>query len=359
LKEKEPDAEASGGQILSGELMSVKTIFITGANGEIGHGLIHYLAEEGGVHIIAMDLAPLDPAIKAKCHRIVTGDILDSHLLESLSTEHNFDTIYHLAALLSTRAERQPNLAHRVNVDGTLNLLEIAITQSRLQGREIKFIYPSSIAVYGLPDVQKKNAAGKVKETEWQYPRTMYGINKLYVEHLGRYYGSFYRQLDAEPLKGRVDFRSVRFPGLISAVTLPTGGTSDFAPEMLHFAAQNKRYECFVREDMRIPFMAMPDAIGALLNLQKAPRERLTRQVYNVGSFNPSAEEILTIIRKSFPQADIGFVPDPKRQAILDSWPADVDDSAARHDWDWKPGYPMEEAFAEYLIPAVKQRYAK
>ena len=108
-----------------------------------------------------MDLVPLDKSIRSKCHRIVTGDILDSHLLESLSTEHDFDTIYHLAALLSTRAERQPDLAHRVNVDGTLNLLEIAITQSRLQGREIKFIYPSSIAVYGLPDIQQKNHCGK------------------------------------------------------------------------------------------------------------------------------------------------------------------------------------------------------
>lgn len=339
--------------------MLVRTIFITGANGEIGHGLINYLAEEGGVHIIAMDIVPLDKSIRAKCHRLVTGDILDSHLLESLSTEHDFDTIYHLAALLSTRAERQPDLAHRVNVDGTLNLLEIAITQSRLQGRKIEFIYPSSIAVYGLPDVRQKHAAGKVKETDWLHPRTMYGINKLYVELLGGYYSSYYRQLDAEPLKGRVDFRSVRFPGLISAVTLPKGGTSDFAPEMLHYAAQNRKYNCFVREDVRIPFMTMPDAINALRLLQKAPREKLTRQVYNVGSFNPSAEEVQTLIRKSFPQAEISFVPDPKRQAILDSWPADVDDSAARQDWGWQPNYSLEDAFAEYLIPAVKQRYAK
>ena len=338
--------------------MSSKTILITGANGEIGHGLIEQLSEQGSVHIVAMDMVPLDESIRLRCHRIVTGDILDSHLLETLSTEHNFDTIYHLAALLSTRAERQPNLAHRVNVDGSLNLLEIAVTQSRLQGREIKFIYPSSIAVYGLPDIATKQLAGKVKEDQWLTPRTMYGINKLYTEQLGRYYANFYRQLDAEPPKGQVDFRGVRFPGLISAVTLPTGGTSDFAPEMLHMAAKNKPYTCFVREDTCIPFMAMPDAITALLKLQAAPREKLTRMIYNVGAFNPSAVEIFQIIQKAFPKPDVMFISDYRRQAIIDSWPTDVDDSSACADWNWQPKYNLEQAFAEYLIPAVRKRYA-
>ena len=339
--------------------MPIKTILVTGANGEIGHGLIEHLSEQGNVHIIAIDLVPIDETVRARCHRLITGDILDSHLLETLSTEHNFDTIYHLAALLSTRAERQPTLAHRVNVDGTLNLLEIAITQSRLQGREIKFIYPSSIAVYGLPNLDTKHSVGKVKEHEWLEPRTMYGINKLYVERLGRYYANFYRQLDAEPIKGQVDFRSVRFPGLISAVTLPTGGTSDYAPEMLHSAARDKHYDCFVREDSRIPFMAMPDAVIALLKLQAAPREKLTRIVYNVTAFNPSARDMYNQIHKAFPDASVSFTPDMKRQVIIDTWPADVDDNAARTDWDWRPEFDMERAFKEYLIPAVRTRYIK
>lgn len=338
--------------------MPIKTILVTGANGEMGHGLIENLSENGGIHIIAMDIVPIDPSVRARCHRTVTGDILDNRLLETLSTEHNFDTIYHLAALLSTRAERQPTLAHRVNVDGTLNLLEIAVTQSRLQGREIKFIYPSSIAVYGLPNLEGKNRAGKIKEHEWLAPRTMYGINKLYNEQLGRYYANFYRQLDAEPPKGQVDFRSVRFPGLISAVTLPTGGTSDFAPEMLHSAARARAYSCFVREDTRIPFMVMPDAVTALLTLQAAPREKLSRLVYNATAFNPSAGETYERIRKAFPQAQVSFQPDAKRQAIIDSWPSDVDDSAARADWSWNATYDMERAFSEYLIPAVRARYA-
>jgi nucleoside-diphosphate-sugar epimerase len=337
--------------------MNSSTILVTGANGEIGHGLIDHLANSDGVQIVAFDMNPIDKSIKAKCHKTIVGDILDFGLLETLSTAHDFDTIYHLAALLSTRAERQPTLAHRVNVDGTLNLLEIAVTQSRLQGREIKFIYPSSIAVYGLPDITTKHKAGRVKENQWCEPRTMYGINKLYTEQLGRYYTHFYRQLDVEPARGRVDFRGVRFPGLISAQTVPTGGTSDFAPEMLHQAAQHLAYNCFVRDDTRIPFMAMPDAIKALLHLQAAPRDHLSRPVYNVGAFNPSAGEVYARIRRDFPDAKVSFVPDQKRQVIVDSWPEDVDDSSARNDWGYGPEYDFERAFAEYLIPAIKNRY--
>ena len=337
--------------------MGTKTILITGANGEIGHGLISHFAEHDGVKVVGVDLNPLDDATRSKCFKSFTGDILDKRFLDSLSTGFDFDSIYHLAALLSTRAERQPTLAHKVNVDGTLDLLEMTVTQSRLQGREIKFIYPSSIAVYGLPDIPTKHKVGKIKEGEWTEPRTMYGINKLYCEKLGRYYTHFYRQLDAEPMAGYVDFRGVRFPGLISALTLPTGGTSDFAPEMLHQAAKGEPYTCFVREDTTIPFMAMPDAITALLKLDAASREKLGREVYNVGSFSPSASELSNCVKKAFPSSVVNFKPDLKRQAILDTWPEDVDDSEARKDWGWKPAYDFERAFEEYLVPAVSRFY--
>ncbi len=337
--------------------MRNSTILITGANGEIGHGLISHLAQHTSANIVAIDLHPLDKRLRKMCGDTIAGDILDSALLETLSTAHDFDTIVHLAALLSTRAERQPTLAHRVNVDGTINLLEIAITQSRQQGREVKFIYPSSIAVYGLPNLDTKKSAGKIGESQWCEPRTMYGINKLYCEQLGRYYSRHYRQLDAETFHGSVDFRALRFPGLISATTLPTGGTSDFAPEMLHSAAQNKPYACFAREDTRIPFLAMPDAIHAIVTLTNAVRSKLNRQVYNVTSFSPTAIEIFETIRPSFPSLSVRFSSDAKRQQILDSWPEDTDDSAARHDWNWQPRYDMDRAFHEYLIPAVIQRY--
>jgi nucleoside-diphosphate-sugar epimerase len=334
-----------------------RTILITGANGEIGHGLVARLAEAGSTRIVALDLHPVDESVRARCHRVVTGDISDIALLDNLSATYDFDAIYHLAALLSTKSERQPRLANRVNVDGTLNLLEMGVSQARQQDRDVKFLYPSSVAVYGLPDGGAKEAAGKVREDDWCEPRTMYGINKLYCERLGRYYEHYYRQLDAHASGGRLDFRCLRFPGLISAATVPTGGTSDFSPEMLHAAAAGKPYACFVRADTRIPFMAMPDAIKALLDLEAAPCEKLTRKVYNVGSFNPSAGEVADRVQKAFPEAQITFVPDMKRQGIVDTWPIDVDDSAARADWGWEPDYDMGRAFDQYLIPAVTQRY--
>jgi nucleoside-diphosphate-sugar epimerase len=185
----------------------------------------------------------------------------------------------------------------------------------------------------------------------------MYGCNKMYCEHLGRYYSLHYRQLAADQLIGGIDFRAIRFPGLISAVTLPSGGTSDYAPEMLHSAARGVPYSCFVREDVCIPFMTMPDAIHALLTLEAVPRSALSQHVYNIGSFSPTAGEIRDIVMAEFPHAQIRFSPDDKRQAIVDTWPEDVDDSIARRDWGWAPKYDLRRAFAEYLIPRIRLRY--
>ncbi len=337
--------------------MTPKTLLITGASGEVAHGLITHFAEAGNVRVIAVDLHPPEKELEVKCYQFFTGDVLDYSILQNIAATYDLDAVYHLAAVLSTKAERQPALAHRVNVDGTLNLLELAISQGRQQGRDIKFLYPSSIAIYGLPDLATKYKAGRIQEREWLEPHTMYGINKLYGENLGRYYANYYRQLDAQTRAGGVDFRGVRFPGLISATTVPTGGTSDYAPEMLHHAAQNQPYACFVREDTRIPFMTMPDAIKALQELEAAPRARLSRLVYNIGAFNPSAGEVHELIKPALPDARVTFEPDVRRQGIVDSWPLDVDDSAARADWGWEPDYDLGRAFEEYLIPAVVRRY--
>jgi threonine 3-dehydrogenase len=333
-----------------------RTVLITGANGEIGHGLIAGLAETNGTRIVALDLHALDDSLKAKCYRTIVGDITDPSVVEALGANFDFDVIFHLAALLSTKSERMPRLAHLVNVDGTLNLLELAISEARQQGRAVTFIYPSSIAVYGFNSIAAKTAAGKVKEGDGCEPRTMYGINKLYCEKLGCYYQNHYRQLDVQESKGMVDFRAIRFPGLISAQTLPTGGTSDFAPEMIHAAAQRKPYACFVRADSRIPFMAMPDGVKALLQLAAVEGKKLSQRVYNVGSFNPSAEEFRSRVVQAFPEAEISYQPDLRRQAIVDSWPADVDDGAARADWGFHPQYDLERAFREYLLPHIVKR---
>ncbi|HEY8551613.1 MAG TPA: NAD-dependent epimerase/dehydratase family protein, partial [Vicinamibacterales bacterium] len=257
-------------------------VFITGANGEIGHGLIARLAAEGSRPIVTLDLSPLDPSLRPLVQREFTGSILDRGLLERILAEFEIDLIFHLAALLSTRSEFAPVTAHEVNVEGTLNLLEFAQREGESHGRPVVFVYPSSIAAYGLPDLETRRRAGAVREDEWNQPTTMYGCNKLYCEQLGRYYARHYKQLAAEMLSGRVDFRALRFPGLISAVTLPAGGTSDYAPEMIHAAARGEPYACFVRPDTRIPFMAMPDGIDALLRLAAAPRAALSRSAYNV-----------------------------------------------------------------------------
>ncbi len=337
--------------------MRKPVILITGAGGEIGHGLIHRLAEEGHSAIITIDLNPLDEGLRARVSREFVGSILDKNLLERILSEYEVDMVFHLAAILSTRGEFTPVTAHQVNVEGTLNMLDFAQSEGESHGRPVVFLYPSSIAAYGLPDLETKAAAGKVKEHEWNVPTTMYGCNKLYCEHLGRYFNLHYKQLAAENLAGKVDFRAIRFPGLISAVTVPSGGTSDYAPEMIHAAAQGRPYRCFVRPDTRIPFMAMPDAVAALLALARADRSRLTQTVYNITAFNPSAEEIRDLVLAGFPDADVTFEPDLKRQAIVDSWPADVDDSAARREWGLNPRYDLESAFSEYLIPAIRRRY--
>lgn len=337
--------------------MREDAILITGANGEIGHGLIDHLSKEG-CSIVALDLNPMDSALKSKVNFAYIADILDKESLREIFSEHKIRTIYHLASILSTKAEHNPELAHRINVEGTLNLLQLAMDQSKDAGRAVKFIYPSSIAVYGLPNLAIKAEVGKVCEDQFNTPTTMYGINKLYCENLGRYYSKHYRQLteDLSPEES-IDFRAIRFPGLISAQTMPTGGTSDYGPEMLHAAAKEEEYDCFVRPDAVLPFMVMPDAVNSLIQLEAADRSQLTKTVYNVTSFNPSAQEIYDITILAFPKAKITFAPDMHRQGIVDSWPADIDDSAARRDWYWQPDYDIERAFIEYLIPTIRERY--
>ena len=336
--------------------MRKPVVLITGAGGEIGHGLLARLAGPSR-SIITLDVAPLDRALAPLVTREFTGSITDADLLDRLLAEFEVDLVFHLAALLSTRAEFTPMTAHHVNVEGTLNLLEFAQRQGESHGRHVVFVYPSSVAAYGLPSVEAKKAAGKVREDHYLNPTTMYGCNKLYCEQLGGYYARHYKQLAADAASRRVDFRCVRFPGLISALTVPSGGTSDYAPEMIHAAARGEPYACFVRPDTTIPFMAMPDAIDALLTLSQAPVGKLSRTAYNVSAFSRSAAEIRDVVMKAFPKASISFKVDEKRQAIVDSWPADVDDSTARADWGFNPTYDFQRAFDEYLIPTIRQRY--
>lgn len=336
--------------------MRTRVVLITGCSGEIGQALIADLGRRPGYDLLTLDLKPLPPELQRYSRHIV-GDILDDALLGRIVTEYEIHTIFHLAALLSTRGEFTPELAHRVNVEGTLKLLRLAAEQSEWQGKRVRFIFPSSIAAYGLPNLETKARDSRVREWEWNQPQTMYGCNKLYGEMLGAYYSTNYRQLAADrPVM--LDFRALRFPGLISALTVPSGGTSDYGPEMLHAAALGDPYACFVRPDTRIPFMVMPDAVKSLLQLATAEREVLTRLVYNVTSFSLSADEIRKLTQDAFPEAEISFETDRRRQGIVDSWPADLNDQPARRDWGWQPDYDVKRAFNEYLIPRIRARYA-
>lgn len=332
-------------------------VLVTGANGEIGHSLVRRLAAQGE-RVVALDVREIDPACRVHAAATQVGDILDFGMLQRLGVQYEFGAIFHLAALLSTRGEFQPELAHRVNVEGTLNLLRLAVDAAETRGAPVKFLFPSSIAAYGLKGAAARRAAGRVREEDHLQPETMYGCNKLYGEHLGRYYMHHYKRLAAAQTHV-VDFRSIRFPGLISADTVPSGGTSDYAPEMLHAAARGEEYNCFVREDVRLPFMAMPDAVDALLQLAATPADKLTSHVYNIGAFAPSAGEIAKLIGEHFPAARIHFVPDERRQAIVESWPEDVDDTRARKDFGFAPRFDLVRTFTDYLIPGVKRRYTK
>ena len=334
--------------------MSQKTVLVTGACGEIGQALVQGLAG-GGYRIVTTDLVPLPPAISGLPAEHVQGDLV--YRVKQFY-DYDFDIIFHLAASLSSKAEIATEEAHRINVEGTMQLLMLAAYKSEKYNKAVKFLFPSSIAAYGFASLREKQAAGRVKEDDYNTPHTMYGCNKLYCEKLGLYYSQFCGQkhLDPHP-PSMLDFRAIRFPGLISAFTLPSGGTSDYGPEMLHSAAQGKPYACFVREDTRISFMAMPDAIRSILMLMDVPREKLTRTVYNIDAFSLTAGEFRHRALQAFPGAQISFEPNPRRQGIVDSWPEDVDDSAARRDWGWQPAYPVERFFDEYFLPEIRKRY--
>jgi nucleoside-diphosphate-sugar epimerase len=306
-----------------------------------------------GFEVVTLDIAPLPAALAAHCRETVEASVLDFDTVEALFRKHRFTHLFHLAAVLSSKAEQDPDLAHEVNVQGTVGLFRIC--RDAGAGHKVRVLFPSSIAVYGLPDAATKTEQGPVRETEWTVPSAMYGCNKLYCELLGAYLSKTRPGADGAAL----DFRAIRFPGLISAETLPTGGTTDYAPEMIHAAAQGKPYDCFVSEGTALPFMTMPDGVDALLKLAEADASGLRTRVYNIRGFSASAGEIKREVLRHFPAAEIDFRSVAARQTIVDSWPADIDDNLARSDWGLAPRHGLAEAMGDYLAPALRERYAQ
>lgn len=320
-------------------------ILITGINGELGSALIKKLYNNYQNKIVGLDIKKPKAELKSLLSKTYTGDIRDKKLIEKIFIENQITEIYHLAAVLSTKAESIPFLSNEINVDGFLNLIE-AIQKSNII---TKFFFPSSIAVYLL---NNKNDIA-ITEDQFCNPNNIYGCNKLYCEKLGTYFSHY------SDLKNNIDFRAIRFSGIISANTLPHGGTSDYAPEMIHNAIQNKAYTCFVREDSCIPFMVMPDAIDSIIQLMKADKRRLKRDVYHIQAFNPTVKQIYKKIITYFPKFKLEYNVNLKRQALIDSWPSKLNQSSAKNDWDWAPKYNFDEAFDKYLIPKIQEYYKR
>jgi nucleoside-diphosphate-sugar epimerase len=318
-------------------------ILITGINGEMGSALVKKLHEMKIDNIIGFDLNPPKENIKSYLHKNYIGDIQNESLIKQIFKENNINTIYHLAAILSTKAESNPIMAHNINVGGFLNIIK------NINEPNVKFFFPSSIAVYLL---ENKNN-NPITEEEFCNPNNIYGCNKLYCEKLGSYFSQYANTIDS------LDFRSIRFSGIISADTLPHGGTSDYAPEMIHHAIQNKGYTCFVRPDSCIPFMVMPDAINAIIKLMGANKKTLTKDVYHIQAFSPTVEDIWKKLIVMFPNFKLDYNVNPNRQALIDSWPSVLDQSRALKDWGWNPKYNFDNAFDKYLIPKITEFYKK
>jgi nucleoside-diphosphate-sugar epimerase len=307
----------------------VKRILVTGAGGQIGSELVPVLRQRYGVaNVLATDLRTPSPELMAGGPFQIL-DATDPRAIGGATVRHRADTIYHLAAILSAVGERDPRLAYHVNMDGVHAVLEVAREQ------QCAVFVPSSIAAFGPstpPDPTPQDTI--------QRPTSIYGITKVAGELLCDYYH----------LRFGVDTRGVRYPGLISYGAPPGGGTTDYAVEIFHKALQEGRYTCFLEPGTQLDMMYMPDAIRAAIELMEADPTRLVhRNAFNVTAMQLTPERLAAAIRTHLPSFELAFDVDPVRQAIADSWPRRIDDSAARAEWGWKAEYDLDVMTADML----------
>lgn len=305
--------------------MEQQKILVIGANGQIGSELVEALAaQHGAQNVIASDVSPTNLYNAA---RYTTLNVLDKVALAALITDEGITQVYQLAAMLSATGEAAPLKAWTLNMDGLLNILEVARERGAI-GKPLKVFWPSSIAAFGPNTPQTGTPQLTVMD-----PTTIYGISKLAGERLCEYYF----------LKYGVDVRSIRYPGIISYKSPPGGGTTDYAIAIFHSALRGERYECFLGPHTTLPMIYMPDAIRATIELMDAPAELVkVRSSYNVAgvSFNP--EQLAEAITRKLPDFKIAYKPD-SRQAIADSWPQSLDDATATADWGWKARIGVDE----------------
>lgn len=306
-----------------------KNILVTGAAGQIGTDLTTTLREKfGNQNVVAMGHKTPMPKDIAEGGPCVMGDVTDIEEYRKIVVDYQIDTVYHLAAILSATGESKPQLCYDVNLNGLYNVLEVAKDNGQ------RLFCPSSIAVFGHGTPLENTPQETVLK-----PTTIYGITKVAGELLCDYYFHKYG----------VDVRGIRYPGLISWKTRPTGGTTDYAVEIYYEAVLNNKYECFVRADTKLPMMYMPDAIKGTLDLMDAPLENLKHHSdFNFAGMSFSAQELADCIATRMPDFECTFNPD-SRQAIADSWPDSIDDSAASKEWGWKPSYDLEKMSDDML----------
>lgn len=308
----------------------MKRVLVTGALGQIGSELTPALRERhGSDRVVASDLRMMRPGAPEADGPFEHVDCTDFHQIQEVVRKYDVGTIYHLAALLSAVGEEKPHVAWSVNTGGVYHVLEVA-RQSRCA-----VFFPSSIGVFG-PSTPRERAP---QETPLR-PITMYGVTKVSGELLCEYYHARFG----------LDTRGVRYPGIISHVAPPGGGTTDYAVEIFHGAVRHKRYTCFLRADTRLEMMYMPDAVRAAISLMEADPSRLRhRNAYNLAAINLTPEVLAAEIRRHVPDFSIRYAADPVRQAIADSWPRSVDDGPAREDWGWRPDYGLEAMTRDML----------
>lgn len=314
---------------------SVKTVLVTGANGHLGHALIPVLKQKG-YRILTLDLKELTADLKPHVDEAVTDTILNLDAVSAL-LEKQVEAIYHLAGTLAVTSELDPQKAHETNASGTVTIFNAALQYSEKTATPLQVILPSSIAVYGIPDVVTKNQA-IITEDEYVNPQTIYGITKLYCEQLGIYYSDHYKSLSKNK-KWSMDFRAVRLPGIIAQASSGDDIGKYAGLTMIHSPAEGGGYEVYVKSDTVLPFIAQEDAVNALIGLSEAPREKLQRRVYNVSGLAASVTDLTTAITQSFPEAAMSENLEEGRQKIVDTWPQAIDDSKARQDWGWNPKF--------------------
>lgn len=304
-------------------------ILMTGSTGQLGSELVPFLSAIPNVSVISSDIkAPANP-----CGKFVQLDVTNAADVARIVKENDVNYIMHMASLLSATGERDPQLALKVNIAGLHNVLETA------RMNKCKVFAPSTIAVFG-PTTPRDNTPDQT----FLQPSTIYGITKVHLELLGDYYFK----------KFGVDFRSVRYPGIISHVAMPGGGTTDYAVQIFYDALKYKKFSCFLKPDSALPMMHMPDCIDSTLAILSAPRAQLKQSVYNVGAISFTPAEIAAEIKKHIPEFQITYEPD-FRQAIADSWPRSLDYTNFARDMKWSAAFDLSKMVEDMLVHVEKK----